>query len=203
MAFENLFVRTKRTIGGIQLDTIVTEEHLSPMTVTRNPVEAGSDITDHVIIQPTKLIIQGAVTDTPLGEAALGQIIDSITGLFGTSTSTNITRSQQAYEAFLVLKNNREPLEIDTRLKTYSNMVVSDISVPQDKDTSRMALMTITFEEIITTESATIDLLESDVADSVRKSITATVNKGRQQAQDVSSTASSSVLKTVSGWLGG
>ena len=117
MAFENLFIRTKRTIGGIQLDSVLVEEHNTSITPTKNPVEVGVDITDHAIIDPTLLNITGVVSDSPLGTAAFGQIIDSISNLFGTSTSDNLTRSQQAYDAMLTLMYAREPIEVTTSLK--------------------------------------------------------------------------------------
>jgi len=202
MAFENLFIRTKRTIGTIQLDTIVTEEHDSSVTITKNPVEAGADITDHAIIQPKILFVRGAVTDTPLGSAAFGLLVDSITGLFGTSTSSNVTRSQQAYSAMELLMESREPIEVSTKLKTYSNMLITNIKTSQDKDTSRIAIMDITFEEIILTESVSIDLTESDVDDSVGKNLSTNVDAGRQEAITPSQSENSSLLSTLTNWLG-
>lgn len=203
MAFENLFIRTKRTIGSIQLDTVLFEEHQGSVTITKNPVEAGADITDHAIVQPDILIIQGAVTDSPLGTASLGQLVDSITSLFGTSTSSNATRSQQAYEAFVTLKNNAEPLDVTTRLKTYSNMLITSLSTSQDKDTSQIAILDIILEEVIITESTSLSLSESDLFSSVSKSASGVVDKGKQEAQQASNSVNSSVLNTISGWLGG
>ena len=86
MAFENLFIRKKKAIGGIELDAILSESHSNEVTITTNPVELGADITDHAIIQPKKLQILAQVSDTPLGSAAFGELIYSITGFFGSST---------------------------------------------------------------------------------------------------------------------
>lgn len=203
MAFENLFIRTKRTIGSVQLDSVIFEEHQGSVTITKNPVESGADITDHAIVQPDLLIIQGVVTDSPLGSAAFGQLIDSITNLFGTSTSANLTRSQQAYEALQTLKNNAEPIDVTTRLKTYTNMMITGLSTSQDKDTSQIAILNITLEEVIITESATLALTESDLFPSVQKSASSIVDRGKQEVKQVAESASSSLLNTIGGWLGG
>lgn len=203
MAFENLFIRTKRTIGSIQLDTVVFEEHQGSVTITKNPVESGADITDHAIIQPDILIIQGAVTDSPLGSAAFGQLIDSITSLFGTSTSSNLTRSQQAYDALVTLKNNAEPIDVTTRLKTYTNMLITGLSTSQDKDTSQIAIMDITLEEVIITESSSVQLTEGDLFPSVSKSASSVIDRGKQEVQNVVGSSNSSLLNTIGGWLGG
>ena len=203
MAFENLFIRTKRTIGSVQLDSVLLEEHEGFVSITKNPVESGADITDHAIVQPDILSIKGLVTDSPLGLAALGQIIDSITNLFGTSTSSNLTRSQQAYRALEVLKNNAEPIDVTTRLKTYSNMMITSLSTSQDKDTSQIVILDITLEEIIITESSTTDIGESDLFPSVNKTGSTTVDRGRQEVKKLSDSTSSSILNTIGDWLGG
>ena len=57
MAFENLFIRTKKSIGGIELDAVLTETHNNQVRLTKNPVELGADITDHAVIEPKRLNI--------------------------------------------------------------------------------------------------------------------------------------------------
>ena len=52
MAFENLFIRTRKSLGGIQLDAVLSESHNNVVRTTKNPVELGADITDHSIIEP-------------------------------------------------------------------------------------------------------------------------------------------------------
>lgn len=203
MAFENLFIRTKRKIGGIQLDSVTLEEHNSSLTKTQNPIEAGADITDHSYIEPSSLTIRGIVTDTPLGAAAIGQLIDSISGIFGSTTTDSQTRSQQAFSALEALKNAREPIEVSTKLKVYSNMLITNISVPQDKDTSRAAFLTIDLEEVFITSSQELGLTVDDLASDVSKTATATVEKGRKQLGEATQSVGSSILKTVSDWLGG
>lgn len=199
MAFENLFIRTQRFIGGVQLDTVTIEDHDNSVLITKNPVEDGVDITDHAIIQPKLLFIQGAVTDTPLGAAAFGQLVDSVTSLFGTTTPTNGTRSQNAYNLMLALMEAREPFEVSTKLRTYNNMLMTSLKTVQDKDSSRIVLLNMVFEEIITTESATINLTEADVSAEIGKSITPTVERGRQEALEVKEPTNTSVLFDIFG----
>jgi len=180
---------------------VLLEEHTGSVSLTKNPVEAGADITDHAIVQPDIINIQGVITDTPLGAAAIGQIINTVTNLFGTSNDSNLTRSQQAYAAFIELKNRAEPLEVETKLKTYSNMVITGVSTSQDKDSSRALFINLTLEEVILTESETLNLTESDVFGDVSKTATSVVDKGKQQVNAVSETVNSSILNTISGWF--
>jgi len=194
MAFENLFVRTQRTIGSIELDTVLIEDHDNSVIITKNPVEAGVDITDHAIVEPKILFVRGAVTDTPLRAAAFGQLVDSVTGLFGTSTSSNITRSKNAYELLLELMEQREPFEVATGLKLYSNMLMTSLKTSQDKDTSQIVFLDMVFEEIIITISENISLTENDVTNSIKKNITPTSDRGRQEPIVPDTQTGSSIL---------
>lgn len=203
MAFENLFIRTKKSIGGIELDAVITEAHSNVVTLTKNPVELGADISDHAIIQPKVLNITAQVSDTPLGAAAFGQILDTVTGLFGSSTTQNLTRSNAAYNAMVQLMETREPISVQTKLKLYQDMIITNLSVTQDKDSSRIVMFNLTIEEVIITESKIIKLTEAELqAGSPREQATSAEEKGRQTAVTPSDTTNKSVLKTVLDWTG-
>jgi hypothetical protein len=204
MAFENLFIRTKKSIGGIELDAILSETHNNQVRLTKNPVELGADITDHAVIEPKRLSITAQVSDTPLGTAAFGQIVDLVTGLFGTSTTKNITRSNAAYNAMVQLMEEREPIEVQTKLKLYQDMVITSLSVTQDKNTSRIVLMNISLEEVLITESQIVKLTPEQLQEgSAREQATSAEKKGRQEPVTPSETTNKSVLKSITSWIGG
>ena len=158
MAFENLFIRTKKSIAGIQLDATLSEGHTNVARMTKNPIELGADVTDHVIIEPKRVSITAQVSDTPLGTPAFAQIVDSVNGLFGSSTEENATRSIAAYNSLIAVMEVREPIEVQTKLKLYTNMIIVGISIVQDKDSSRIALMVISLEEALITASEIVQL---------------------------------------------
>ncbi len=203
MAFENLFVRTKKSFGGIQLDAVISETHNNAVRLTKNPVELGADITDHAIIEPKRINVVAQVSDSPLGLAAFGQIVDLVTGLFGTSTSSNITRSNAAYNAMVQLMEAREPLEIQTKLKIYSDMVITSLNVTQDKNSSRIVLMNIALEEVLITESQIIKLDPSQLEEgSPKEQGSSPEKKGRQEPITPNDATNKSVLKSVLDWVG-
>ena len=203
MAFENLFIRTKKSIGGIELDAVLSETHNNQVRLTKNPVELGADITDHAIVEPKRINIVAQVSDTPLGAAAFGQIVDLVTGLFGTSTSQNITRSNAAYNAIVQLMEQREPIEVQTKLKLYQNMVITNLSTAQDKDSSRAVLMTLSLEEVLISESEIVKLSSEQLQEgSTREQGTSAEKKGRQEPVTPNNTTNKSVLKSVIDWVG-
>lgn len=202
MAFEKLFVRVKRRIGELELDATISETHSNKIRVTRNPVELGSDITDHAIIEPRIVNIVAQVSDTPLGVAAVGELVDSVTGLFGSSTSENITRSAAAYNQLVQLQRTREPIEIQTRLTLYTNMIITSVNVTQDANTSRVVALNIQAEEVLITESEIIQLTPEQLeAGRVRQQGSTPEKKGRVTTTSPDETTNKSVLKGVLDWV--
>ena len=203
MAFENLFIRSEKSLGGIHLDAVISESHTNEVRVTKNPVELGADITDHAIIEPKKLTIISQVSDTPLGTAALGQIVDLTTGLFGTSTTKNITRSNAAYNAMVQLMEEREPIEVQTKLKLYKDMLITNISTTQDKDSSRIVLLNITLEEVLIVDSRIVKLGIPQLGDgTTNDQASSAENKGKVEPVTPDATTNKSVLKSTLGWIG-
>ena len=202
MSFENLFIRTEKSIGGIQLDAVISESHTNEVSLTSNPVEFGAEITDNAVTQPKKVNILAQVSDTPLGLAAFGQIVDLVTGLFGTSTTDNITRSNAAYNAIIQLQEEREPIEIQTRLKLYTDMVITKVTTIQDKDTSRIARMSIDLQQVIITQSEIVQLTEEQLrAGSAREQASPAEKSGRKEAIEPPADTNKSVLKTIIDWV--
>ena len=202
MAFENLFIRTRKDIEGIQLDAVIRESHSNKVRTTDNPVELGADITDNAIIEPKLVSILAEVTDSPLGFQAGNEIVDSVTGLFGSSTSNNITRSEAAYNALLQLKEAREPIEIQTKLRLYTNMLIVDVSTSQDKDSSRSVLLNITAKEVFITDTEVVSLESSRLKSGpTRKQASSADKKGRQETKVPDNQTNRSTLKSLADWL--
>lgn len=195
MAFEQLFIRVKKTLGGVALDAVLEEYHTNDMLVTKNPVEYGADVTDHAIVQPKRLNLRAVVSDTPLGTASLGVIIDNASNLFGSSTSDSQTRSTTAYNALLALQAAREPIDVQTKLRLYRNMLITNITVGQDKDTSREVQLDITLEEIVIVATEVVTLPEDQLLGSAKVQAASSQSRGRQQPVPVTGAKRETLLR--------
>ena len=204
MAFDNLFIRSRKSLGGIQLDAVILETHRNTVRVTKNPIEFGADVVDHAIVDPKILLINAEVSDTPLGIAAFGAIVDLVTGLFGSATSNNITRSNAAYNALVQIQELREPIEVQTRLKLYTDMLITNIDTSQDKDSSRIVNMNITLEEAIIVQTEIVELTADQLqAGAALEQGSPADKKGRQETITPADATNKSVLKTVIDWVDG
>ena len=107
------------------LDASLGESHDTSGDLTDHPVEDGSVVTDHLILRPFELTITGFVTNTPTDpqlEAAALELANQ----GGVST-----RVQATYGIMLELLRLGGTLTIDTGLKTYENMILTNVSVPR------------------------------------------------------------------------
>ncbi len=134
-----------------KLDGVIKEQHSSNVQVTKHPVEFGVDITSHVIKQPMKVVVDGIVTNSPSlkqmanrlpGSAEFGMehFNDQVLGTFMGS------RARDAYKGLIELQNKRQPVQLQTGLLQYSNMVLTGIRAPNDLQNNLR--VQLTFEEV-------------------------------------------------------
>lgn len=134
-------------LTGIVIDATVKENHVSECDITKNPVEDGAKVTDHVQMNPARLTIEGVISDTPLGFAFIGNIqnlVRSVTTIFGSRS-----RSQDAYDDMLKLQKSKRPFTVITNLRKYDNMIMTSLSVPRTSQTGGAIHFTAELEEIV------------------------------------------------------
>lgn len=142
MAITQLFFKKGNFISTIELDIIISESATATAKVTENPVEFGSNINDHIIIEPMTFSTQGVVSD--ISSSIIGQFTRTPT-VFNRGNS----KSREAWEALLELHASRQPFSLVQGLREYQNVVILSINERQDKDTSKGLFFNATMREII------------------------------------------------------
>jgi len=148
-----IFGQGKSSIGGLVIDATVNQDHIGSAEITKNPVEKGAQITDHVQIAPNQLLIDGIISDTPIGFPILQNvlnIVNTVTTLFGKSS-----RSIDGFNKLVDLKDKREPFTVITDLKRYNNMVISDLRVTRSNTTGNAIEFKASMEQIRIVSSKT------------------------------------------------
>lgn len=103
------------TYGKFYFDAVFSTEHSANVTVTEHPVQVGAPITDHAYQEPDEVTMEIGMSDAMVGVS-----------------------NDHSVNAFTMLRQimvKREPVKLVTRLKTYSNMVLTSISAPDDQST--------------------------------------------------------------------
>lgn len=189
-----LFAKGARTkIRGapqeIPVDAWITRQHGFSSAVTRAPVEDGSDVNDHVILQSRELTIEGLTSDHPVNLLATpAAVVGAVSEFLGQSGAE--TRSQSAAKALEKAWETKAELTIETRLRTYKNMVIEQLEWSESQTTSgalafRMSLVEIRKVTLQSTPSSGLAAVASDLAESA-------VEAGRQPTAAAGSGAAGS-----------
>ena len=119
-------------IGVVAIDVRLSESHDFESTVTSFPVEDGSVISDHILVTPFTVSVEGLVSNSPLSE------------------SENVTvgrRSDNAFEMLLSANRQKKMVTLLTSLAVYRG-VLTNISFPKDASTGDAILFRATVKEI-------------------------------------------------------
>ena len=118
-----------RYIGAIPVTIVTGEDHESSVSITRVPVEFGSDITDHAYVEPKSVTLKGMI-----GPGFTGQ------GSFSRSAG---------YQALVRYQESRVPFTLVTGLTFYRNMLIEKISVPRNPDNANVLEFTATLRQVL------------------------------------------------------
>lgn len=116
---------TARKIGDFEGYITLNESTSDILTATKHPVQEGAMITDHSFKEPVK---------------------------FGCNISfarNSVTSLKQTYEELLELQASRQPIEIVTPKRVYSNMLITTLGLTTDKTTENCLAINLQCEEII------------------------------------------------------
>lgn len=156
--------KTPVEIGAITLDASVSQSHEYVNEITSYPVEEGFDITDNVRQLPETLTIEGLVSNSPIPN--IGSINTSVT------QEDNSNRSIVAFQKFLeymgfptalqpgqeqtTTSNDAQLIDIVTKLKTYTNMILKRLTIPRTRTTGNDLFFTAEFQQVHKAISETI-----------------------------------------------
>lgn len=168
----------KTSIGGLVFDAVLKTDHTSKVTATSHPVESGANISDHAFVEPAEISLEVGVSDCETGN-----------GTFGSGN-----RSRKAFAELLKLQTSRQLITVVTRFKTYRNMLITSISVPDDYTTMFAFKANIMLKEIPVVSTRRVSVTSSDQSQKA-----GSTNSGTTQA----ATPKQSVIKQATSLLKG
>jgi hypothetical protein len=146
-------------------DAVLNEQHDSELTITQHPVQTGANIADHSFLNPSTLTMEIGMSD------AMATMLE---GQF----TEYYTKSVSAYEKLRELQALRLPLAVHTRLHHYDNMLIQNITAPDNYRTQYGLRCTVTLQEIFVVDVATGTVSTRNWASS------GTTNRGEVQPQE-------------------
>ena len=131
---ETILVRPRRSIGGLFPDVVVEESHEDSLQITEHPVEQGAAINDHAFLKPRTVTIRAGVSD---------------------AVSSGGTPSVDFYDKLRELQQKREPFDIVTGKRKYTNMLLEILSVTTDATTENVLSFSADCREVIIVKTQT------------------------------------------------
>ena len=133
-------------------DAVLDLEHEQRLEKTHHPVQTGADISSHAYLMPARLVMYVGMSDAMdaysngqnNANSAGNASPDTVAPFTGTSSS----KSVNAYQTMISLQTARQPLTVTTRLRTYTNMMVTAVSPREDYKTITGLRMRVEFEQI-------------------------------------------------------
>lgn len=122
-------ILVSRSIGGVFVDVVISEEHESEMEIAEHPVEKGAKISDHAWRLPYRVTLESAIA----GDRAVA-----------------------SYQQLLAIQAAAEPFSLVTGLKVYNDMLIKRLTVTRDKENARVLKFEAELQEvvIVSTESS-------------------------------------------------
>lgn len=174
MGVTSVFFNTP--IGNYTFDAVFSTDHETNLTITQEPVQSGASISDHAYMEPNQVIFDIGMSD----------VMQSFNGLFADGDS----RSVSAYQVLLKLQNQALPIQVATRLNTYTNMLIPTLSTTDDNTTAHGLRVTVTLQEIKVVEVATVQI-------SARPQTSVNTNNGAAKVATADSSILSSLMKSL------
>lgn len=122
-------ILVSRSIGGVFVDVVISEEHESEMEIAEHPVEKGAKISDHAWRLPYRVTLESAIA----GE-----------------------RGVASFQQLLDVQAAAEPFSLVTGLKVYQNMLIKRLTATRDRENARVLKFEAELQEvvIVNTESS-------------------------------------------------
>lgn len=175
------FVGVTKQIQDLQIDIVSSEVIELPSETTDNPIESGSEVTDHIINKPILL-----------------RMVCQIGG----STLLNFTdRKLEGYEALKKLRDDKQPVTVVSGLETFSNMLINNITIDRNLQNASVLQFQIEFKQAKIVSSQRVDVSNNVSATKepqTKDRATSTQNKGKVQGRDDTTTTSTTNGTTTS-----
>lgn len=163
MSLINLLVKRGPQLGSLRFDAVLSDDLDASVDVVQYPIETGTPIADHIIYQPIRYTMTGAVSNNPLRVSitdftgALTNLVDDNpfiaagAGLFaGWLSGSNETRSSTTLNTLLDFMYSGQVFTVDTGEITLNNMVIQRIGRSKDPENENGLIFVAELQQIVT-----------------------------------------------------
>ncbi|MGE4689124.1 phage baseplate protein [Yersinia enterocolitica] len=182
-----IFRQQTRKIGLLVPSVIIAEKHQDALEITEHPVEVGAAVNDHAYKRAAEVTME-------VGFAGGGSLLDFVdTSTIGLSLGKS---PEEVYQELRDLQESRQPFDVITGKRKYSNMLIRGIEVTTDKTSENVLMCVLTLREVIMSQTESVTVADKEnMQEGV--STSAMQNTGTKAPAP----ANKSLLKSGLGWV--
>lgn len=155
----SFLTKRKSKIGSLSIEATLSEAHNMKATVTKFPVEGGIIVSDHIVNDPEQITLECFISNTPIEESGSGS-------------------AQNAFDELNKMWEAKELVDVVTQYKVYTDMAITDISVPRNNRTGQAIVFTCDLMKIRKVQSTAVEVYKETVAEATADQATTSVNTG-------------------------
>jgi len=179
-------------IEGIEVDTVLSETHSYSNQVTAYPTEGDELSTDNVQRNPEELVIEGISSDTPIREINSDlqkQALSSgrVQVVFNKLLEYGGFEVNQ-YNGKKILNKIPKVLTVITGLKVYTDMIITQLTIPRTYGSGQGLTFTVTFTKLIKVNTqfvAGVNLVSDKAGTGTPDQTSSTTDKGQPEKTKV------------------
>ncbi|CNF48629.1 phage baseplate protein [Yersinia mollaretii] len=148
-----IFRQQTRKIGLLVPSVIISEKHQDALEITEHPVEVGAAVNDHAYKRAAEVTME-------VGFAGGGSLLDFVdTSTIGLSLGKS---PEEVYQELRELQESRQPFDVITGKRKYSNMLIRGIEVTTDKTSENVLMCVLTLREVIMSQTESVKVADKE-----------------------------------------
>ncbi|KWF81310.1 hypothetical protein WL94_28495 [Burkholderia cepacia] len=136
-----------KRIGSVTIAASIEEVYSDEVVVTEHPVETGAPVNDHAFMRPREILMKCGWSNADY-EALLGAAVVSFDDT-GANTMSTGTYVDAVYSQLLQIQSVRQPIDVVSTRRKYSNMLITGLSVVTDQKSGSALMLTASLKQVI------------------------------------------------------
>lgn len=172
------------SVGAVELDLILSEDHSKEAEVTENPLQDGRAVSDGIYLRLREGTLTALVSNHSLKhtEQLSEQTSEAIMDLAQWRPLKN--RAAETWEELKAAMDRRELVTIVTALEVYDNVAITRISAPRDGDSGDAQEFEISFKQVETVKlketKVTAQVQPKDMESDINRASAVNIDNGQQ-----------------------
>lgn len=172
------------SVGAVELDLILRENHSKEAEVTENPLQDGRAISDGIYLRLREGSLTALVSNHSLKhvEKLSEQTTEAILNLAQWQPLKN--RAAETWEELKATMDRKELVTIVTALEVYDNVAITKISAPRDGDSGDAQEFEISFKQVevvkLREDKVTAQVQPKDMESDINRASAVNIDNGQQ-----------------------